>query len=276
MRTALDADPAQLDEQEQRFVEQIREHGWFGMHVMSGAEGPGFSYTTGFWLKFLFPELIVFSLPQRIAHDTFWHIYRLLETGRRFPMGERIEDIFKNTAAVLLAVSRQQYRPRLGWSRWFYGSNDFECVQLIFPDPSGHFPWSAGSSDRIRATQPDLTAGNWSGLHDNLRHASSTDKMTWPFDDPPDVAVFTTKSIVFGRQPVLLVSHDEKDGAWQFLPREGACHVKDAALVGLREMIERDGTLAELADLPVGWRAWRKSPDSPWLRKRSTDASSGT
>jgi hypothetical protein len=34
-------------------------------------------------------------------------------------------------------------------------------------------------------------------------------------------------------------------------------------------MIERDGTLAELADLPVGWRAWRESPDSPWLRKQT-------
>ena len=67
--------------------------------------------------------------------------------------------------------------------------------------------------------------------------------MTWPFDDPPNLAVFTTKSIVFGRQPVLLVTHEET-GAWQFLPREGAGHVKDAALVSFREMIERDGTLA--------------------------------
>jgi hypothetical protein len=100
-----------------------------------------------------------------------------------------------------------------------------------------------------------------------------TDKMTWPFDDPPNVAVFTTKSIIFGRQPVLRVTHNAEDGAWQFLPPEGGGHVKDAALVSLREMIERDGTLAELADLPVGWCAERESPDSPWLR-RSMDASS--
>jgi len=98
--------------------------------------------------------------------------------------------------------------------------------------------------------------------------------MTWPFDDPSNVAVFTTKSIVSGQQPVLLVTHDEDDGAWQFLPREGAGHEKDAAIVSLRSMIERDGTLAELADLPVGWRAWRESQNSPWLRKQSTDASS--
>ena len=76
--------------------------------------------------------------------------------------------------------------------------------------------------------------------------------MTWPFDDPPNVAVFTTKSIAFRQRPVLLVTHDEEDGAWQFLPREGAGHETDAALVTLRSMIERSGTLAELADLPRG------------------------
>jgi hypothetical protein len=75
--------------------------------------------------------------------------------------------------------------------------------------------------------------------------------MIWPFD-PLNVAVFTTKSVIFGRQPVLLVTHDEKDGVRQFLPREGAGHVKDAAVVGLGETIERDATLAELAELPVG------------------------
>jgi hypothetical protein len=97
--------------------------------------------------------------------------------------------------------------------------------------------------------------------------------MIWPFDDPPNVAVFTTKSIAFGGQSVLLVTHDKEDGAWQFLPREGAGRLKDAAVVSLREMIERDGTLVELANLPMGWRAWRESQESPWLRKKSTDAS---
>jgi hypothetical protein len=71
------------------------------------------------------------------------------------------------------------------------------------------------------------------------------------------------------------VTHNELDGAWQFLPRGGAGHRKDAALVGLRSMIERDRSLAQLADLPAGWRAWRESPASPWLRRRSRDASSG-
>jgi hypothetical protein len=95
MRTALDADPAQLDKHEQHFVEQIRKHGWVGTHVASDDEGPGFSYTTGFWLKFKFPELILFSLGGKVAHDTFWHMYRELDAGRHFPTGELPKTSFK-------------------------------------------------------------------------------------------------------------------------------------------------------------------------------------
>ena len=92
--------------------------------------------------------------------------------------------------------------------------------------------------------------------------------MSWLFNDPPNVAVFTTKMIVAGEQPVLLVTHDDDDGAWQFLPLKGELDERNAAVVSLREMIERDGTLAQLVDLPLGWRAWRQTPNDPWRRER--------
>jgi uncharacterized protein DUF4262 len=164
--TALDAPPAKLDEHEQNFVGGVRQHGWFGTHVAADDTAPGFSYTTGVWLKFEVPELIVFSLRRDIAHDTFWHIYRELEAGKRFPVGELSDNIFSNSAGVLLPVSSRQYRAHLGWSRWFYGNDDFQCLQLVWADRDGLFPWSVGASDGLRAAQPDLTDGNWSGLRD--------------------------------------------------------------------------------------------------------------
>jgi hypothetical protein len=94
MRTALDADPAQLDGHEQKFTEKIRKHGWFGTHVAADNDGPSFAYTTGFWLKFRFPELIVFSLSRQVAHDTFWYMYRGLEAGKHFAIGEPEAAIF--------------------------------------------------------------------------------------------------------------------------------------------------------------------------------------
>jgi len=164
MFTALDAPPDRLDKHEQNFVEQIRNHGWFDMHVMPDGDKPGFSYTTGFWLKFRFPEVILFAMRRETAHDTLWTIYHELNAGRRLPVGEPTGEIFRNASAVLLPVSLQHYRSHLGWSRWFYGNDEFECLQLVYPDPSGHFPWSTETSNDFRAAQPDLTEGNWQGL----------------------------------------------------------------------------------------------------------------
>jgi hypothetical protein len=161
--TALDADPAELDEHEQNFVEKIRTYGWFGMHVGGDEAGPRFSYTTGFWLKFAFPEIIVFGLRREVAQDTFWYMYRELEAGKLFEIGIRESNIFQNVPAVLLPVSAQHYRAHLGWSRWFYGHDEFQCLQLVYPDVNGQFPWE-GVPDSVRAAPPDLTTSNWSGL----------------------------------------------------------------------------------------------------------------
>ena len=160
--TALDADPAKLDEHEQNFVAMIREFGWFATQVAGDKDGSAFSYTTGFWLKFEFPEIVLFGLERQVAHDTLWHIYRELEAGKRFAIGTRDDEIFQNVAAMLLPVSTQHYRDHLGWSRWFYGNDDFQCLQLIFPDRTGRFPWEE-VSESFRTLQPDLTSGNWSG-----------------------------------------------------------------------------------------------------------------
>jgi hypothetical protein len=133
---------------------------------MADDKKPGFSYTTGFWLKFSFPELILFSMSQENAQATFWHIYRELEAERRLPIGEPTDAVFENGAAVLFPMSLEHYQARLGWSRWFYGNDRFECLQLVYPDRGGGFPWTPGSSADFRATQPDLTCGNWSGRRD--------------------------------------------------------------------------------------------------------------
>ena len=98
------------------------------------------------------------------AHDTFWTIYHELEAGRRPPIGDPTGTIAQNVAVVFLPVSLQQYPNYLGWSRWFYGNDEFECVELVYPDRHGHFPWATEASDDARAAQPDLTAGNWFGL----------------------------------------------------------------------------------------------------------------
>ena len=90
---------------------------------------------------------------------------------------------------------------------------------------------------------------------------------TWPFSDPPNVAAITTKQIIRDGHAVLLVVHDEEDGGWQFL-HGGAFAVEDGMVVALKTVIHLDPTLAELADLPLGWEATRKDKTQPWSRRK--------
>jgi hypothetical protein len=88
----------------------------------------------------------------------------------------------------------------------------------------------------------------------------------WPFADPKNVAVFTTKQVVQQGRPVLYVSHDLDDGAWQFHTDDDAVSVSDAMVVTLSEMMDLDPSLHELYDLSLGWIAERRSQSASWVR----------
>lgn len=88
----------------------------------------------------------------------------------------------------------------------------------------------------------------------------------WPFDESPNVATITTRGVIDGSDWIATVSHDEDDGGWQAIGSRGA-RMEDAMLVALRQVYERDPTIGAVADLPLGWRAWRDGPDAPWQRE---------
>jgi hypothetical protein len=91
--------------------------------------------------------------------------------------------------------------------------------------------------------------------------------MNWPFIDPPNTAVITTKGIAFRNEPILSVWHDAADGSWDFLGSGGAPEDEsEMCLIALFEVVDHDASLAALADLPLGWCAWRKSVDEAWRR----------
>ena len=91
----------------------------------------------------------------------------------------------------------------------------------------------------------------------------------WPFEDAPNTASITTVHVLNQTHPILLVTHDADDGTWQFLCAT-TNDPKDGRIVGLDCALGLDPSLAELADLPLGWRAWRDAPGQPW-RRQATD-----
>jgi hypothetical protein len=90
----------------------------------------------------------------------------------------------------------------------------------------------------------------------------------WPFADPRNVAVLTTRSIVELGAPILRVSHDEEDGMWQFHSGEGVSP-DQAMVVSLGQIAALDPSVFELADLPLGFIADRNSNVGRWVRSEA-------
>jgi hypothetical protein len=89
----------------------------------------------------------------------------------------------------------------------------------------------------------------------------------WPFADAENTAAITLKRIVAGIAPILLVTHDSEDGCWQFLDG-GEISDEDASVVALREILNLDPTIEEVADLPFGWVAERTAVGTSWRRRK--------
>ena len=107
-------------------------------------------------------------------------------------------------------------------------------------------------------------------LYAGYQHESRMSRMErWPFQDPENVVTFTVRQIVDNRQPILYVCHDVDDGGWQFLTGDDIS-MDDALLVLLKNIVAIDPSICELADLPIGWSARRKSTNHPWIRQPVT------
>lgn len=90
-------------------------------------------------------------------------------------------------------------------------------------------------------------------------------KPSWKFTDKPNTACFTTSFVLAG-SAILRVYHDF-DGDWQFHGGKEQPSTTDVArIVALSEIIKLDQSLNELADLPYGWGAERKSSRDSWTR----------
>jgi hypothetical protein len=88
----------------------------------------------------------------------------------------------------------------------------------------------------------------------------------WVFRDNPNVMVMTTKDVVYNKREILSVWHDSDDGMWQFLDGPDV-NEEVAMLVSLEEMVNIDESIVDIADLPLGWVAWREQKGLAWERQ---------
>lgn len=91
----------------------------------------------------------------------------------------------------------------------------------------------------------------------------------WQFNESPNMAVIANRKIVLDGEWIAYVSHDSDDGAWQFHTNQPEpVSEGDAMMVSLQSIVRLDPTVLNLADLPLGWHAWRASKEAAWQRGR--------
>jgi hypothetical protein len=83
------------------------------------------------------------------------------------------------------------------------------------------------------------------------------------FRESLDTIVFTSKYVMLNGCPIVYVAHHE-DGTWEFWSEE-LVDESEIMLVTLEQIIKKDLSLFELADLPIESSASRKSPEKEWI-----------
>ena len=103
----------------------------------------------------------MFSLQGEIAHDVFWDMFRLAKGNTPLSLGKPTNQVFANRTAYVFPIAKRFYPDYLGWSRWFYGGDDFPCLQIVWPDREGVFPWEETFDPAQPGGQLDLTEHGW-------------------------------------------------------------------------------------------------------------------
>jgi hypothetical protein len=253
-----------LNKGDDRTIGHIEEFGCSVVQVKKTEYGLGWSYTVGVYGTAGNPEIITVGLPEKTALFALNEATRRLRSGVDLTQG-RHRDIIGDVECEFRPVDPTWVKQLMGRAIWFYGPTDFPVLQAVYPDLENRFPEEEGFDNRFE--RPLMQSGAPMRKVEDDFWASTNPKSSlfdWRFPNPPHTGVYMSNAVHTGVEPITYVSHDEEDGAWQFL---GDSMIESGGvLVCLHHPIDDDPTLKDLADLPIGWWAERSKPEDLWIR----------
>jgi|SRR5215468_157920 len=235
-------------------IADIKKYDLSVMLINENEEGPRFAFSVGLYHSFKHPEIIVFGLEREVAHWIINELAQRIKAGERCDVGKEYVGLLEGYNCVFREAPKGCYPDYFGYAMAFYKGDDFPALQLVWPDKENKWPWEIDFNH------------NWIWQQPLLEHwPDEKTKSHWIFDEPRNLGVYTTIRVLHENHPILLVSHDE-DGDWQFLC--GTTNDSDhGRLVCLNDMVKLDPSVNDIADLPLGWRAWRENVGAEWRRE---------
>jgi len=146
------------DKGERKAIEDVRE---FGVHILNvfdpDGEKPNFSYAVGLWHTHGHPEILISGLKPDLRHTLLNNLNKMIEAGRSFRDGESCTDLLDGYRCYSQKFPKKHYREYLGWDKWFYGGDEFEAVQMLWPSTEHVYPWDSQASESLKNAQEILT-----------------------------------------------------------------------------------------------------------------------
>ena len=257
---------SKLAPQDERTISQIEEFGCSVVNVARSGHGLGWSYTIGILDTSGKPEIITVGLPSETAHCALNEAAKLLRSGVDLTQG-RHHDLIGQVDCEFRPVDPKWVRHLMGWAVWYYDGADFPVLQAVYPDLENRFPEDEGFDKAFGQPLMQLNVPVTGVGSDFWASTDPTSSLfSWKFSDPPHTEVYLSKTVNNGTEPVTFVSHDAEDGAWQLLGDSMSDH--GCVISCFHHPIDRDPSIAELADLPLGWYAERDKVGEPWIRRK--------
>jgi hypothetical protein len=137
-----------------RVAATVRDRGWAVQAVNGGAEAPPFSYTVGLTNFDRHPELVIVGVDHETAAAILDELSRRVQAGERLTASQRLEGLAETDYPMtLLAVTDPA--SHLVVARRLLGG-ELTALQVVWPDPDGHFAWERAHDPRFLVMQPLL------------------------------------------------------------------------------------------------------------------------
>ncbi|MCR9253630.1 MAG: DUF4262 domain-containing protein [bacterium] len=123
--------------------DNIAKYGFHVTYVMEQKDFTPFGYSTGLFKSFGIPEVFISGLPNGLTNTLICNYAERFE-NQKIPTLVFIEDLIDRFPVYLTKVSPLDLREEILASFRLYEDEEFECLQIIFPDLNGNFPHETG------------------------------------------------------------------------------------------------------------------------------------
>jgi hypothetical protein len=146
-------DPRKIEELRAQVVRNVETYGVHIQAVFGDAKTPSFAYSVGLWRRNQHPEIVLVGLSPQDMHGVLNDVANVVRAGEPLVPGQRYSQFFEGFDTIFRPVKPRHREQRLKAANWFNAPAEYPALQMVWPDPSGVFPWEAGYDVAMRRIQ---------------------------------------------------------------------------------------------------------------------------